>query len=178
MAVCFFSSPKIFFYTLVSRKNDLIYFLTKFIVNEVGNQMNYITRDSLFDLDKIFTNQARSYAARKPVADFAPKVDILESEQEYQLIAELAGINKEAIEITINDGVLTISADPAPEENTNENYKVLRRERKLGKFSRVFNIGDDVAQDGIEASFKEGLLYLSIPKLKATETKTQKIEIH
>lgn len=140
--------------------------------------MNYLTRDSLFDLDKLFTNRAQAYSTRKPVANYNPRVDILESEHDYQLVAELAGISKEDIDITINEGVLTISADPTAEENKNENHKVLRRERKIGKFSRAFNIGDDTAQEDIEASFKDGLLYLSIPKIKETVAKTQKIEIH
>ena len=136
--------------------------------------MNLIPRDTFFDLDKFF-NSSYQPASRTGNAVFSPRVDIHEVEDGYELVAELPGISKDNISVAVEDSTLTIEAGI---EQENTAGKVLRKERRQGKFTRSFNLGQDIEQSEIKANFKDGLLILSIPKLKEAIVKSRKIDIH
>lgn len=103
------------------------------------------------------------------------KVDLKETEENYQVEADLPGVNKEAIDIEYNKNYLTISAKRDDSiEDKKENY--VRRERHYGEFKRSFYI-DNVAEDKIEASFKGGVLKITLPKLDKGQEKRRKIDI-
>ena len=141
--------------------------------------MNLLTRDTLFDLDSFFNqyNTPTSNVRRK--SDFlSPQVDIKDNGNGYSLIAELPGIPKEDIHVTVDDSILTIEANTVKESTTEENGKVLRRERRSGKYLRTFNIGSDVDIESIKAEFKDGLLILNLPKTQEENDAPKRIEIH
>ena len=105
---------------------------------------------------------------------WAPVVDILETETELIVRAELPGLSKEEIDIEVTSESLTIKGDRKfPEE---EKDKYLRVERPYGSFQRSFNIGVPVQPDKVNASYKDGILEVKIPK--AEEIKPKKIEIN
>ncbi|KZL89300.1 heat shock protein Hsp18 [Clostridium magnum] len=104
------------------------------------------------------------------------KVDLKETEQNYQLEADLPGIKKEDINIKFNNNYLVISAkrDESIEDNK-ENY--VRRERHYGEFNRSFYI-DNIDESKIDASFIDGVLRITLPKLTKGNDKKKKIDIH
>lgn len=105
------------------------------------------------------------------------KTDIKELENEYELMIEVPGFQKEDIKASIENGYLTIEATRSTEtENNNEEY--IRRERCVGKTSRSFYVGDNIAKEDIIANYENGTLRLLIPKKKQQEIEAQKyIEI-
>jgi len=103
------------------------------------------------------------------------KCDIYEKDDKYYIEMDLPGFNKEDIDISLKNGFLTIKVekkDNNNEENDDKTY--IRRERSYIKTERSFNLGD-VEEDKIDASFKDGVLNIEIPK--AQEEK-KLIEIH
>ncbi|WP_101759846.1 Hsp20/alpha crystallin family protein [Oceanicoccus sp. KOV_DT_Chl] len=147
--------------------------------------MNTTQRSPFIDLDNFFNGY---YQPRKSVAQntstkhFSPKVDVFENEDSYELVAELAGVNKENISVTINDSVLTIEADNSINQEAAADEKsakkLLRKERFSGKFSRSFNLGQDINEAEINAEFKDGLLTLVVPKIKEALVQARRIDIH
>ena len=107
------------------------------------------------------------------------KTDIKEHKDNYSILIDLPGYNKEDIKISVDDGYLTISATMSKNEEEQEHGKFVRRERYFGECSRSFYVGDNVEVDDIKASFKNGTLNLSIPKKEQkqiTEKKYVQIE--
>lgn len=103
-----------------------------------------------------------------------PAVDVRESDDAYVFTAELAGLDKKEVDITVEDGILTLSGERHfNEEDEDKNYR--RIERAYGSFSRSFKLPSAVDADRIEASFKNGLLTVSVPK--AEVAKARKIAI-
>ncbi|MBQ6323841.1 MAG: Hsp20/alpha crystallin family protein [Bacilli bacterium] len=107
------------------------------------------------------------------------KTDIREGENSFIVDVDLPGYNKEDIKIDVTNGYLTINAKTSNEVNDKEKGKYVRRERFIGECSRSFYVGDDVKQDEIKASFKNGILSLEIPKVdeKKKEAEKKYIEI-
>ncbi|RME69502.1 MAG: Hsp20/alpha crystallin family protein [Nitrospirae bacterium] len=106
----------------------------------------------------------------------SPKVDMVESDKDYKLTAELPGIEEKDLEVTLDDdNVLTIKGEKKEEkEDRDKNYYY--RERRFGSFVRRIPLPEDIDADKIEAKFKNGVLTLHIPKV-ASAKKGKKIEI-
>lgn len=101
------------------------------------------------------------------------KTDVSETEQAYNLEIDLPGFAKEDIKIKFDEGMLTISAEKSEdiEEREDKNGKprkngsrLIRKERHFGSMSRSWYVGDDIKKDGIKASYKNGVLSLTVPK--------------
>ena len=107
-----------------------------------------------------------------------PSVDIIENNDSYELVMELAGVKKENIAITLENSTLIITAEKTRKEITEEATKTVHTERSFGTLSRRFNLGQDIEQDNIEASFIDGLLTVSVFKVKKNEPVQRTIEIH
>ena len=107
-------------------------------------------------------------------ASWLPAVDVRESDDEFVFTAELPGIAKEDVEITVDDGILTLKGERRfNEENEEKNYR--RIERAYGTFSRSFTLPSAVDAEKIAASFADGLLTVTVPK--AEVAKARKITI-
>ncbi len=109
----------------------------------------------------------------KPENSRVMKTDIKEHDDSYELMVELPGFDKDNIDMSIEEGYLTIEANTNSSKDEEEKGKYVRRERYSGTFSRSFYVGDDVTEDDIKASFKNGVLDVNIPK-KETEKKSEK----
>lgn len=141
--------------------------------------MNLIPRDSLFDMDKVF---GEFFGNVPRVAEgssnfFAPRVDVHEQDGKYVIDAELPGVDKDHIQVTLEKGVLTLEATLDEEEKQEEKGKVIRRERRYGRFQRSFYLGDNVAEEDIVASFTNGVLKLEIPKALPPEPEKRRIQV-
>ncbi len=108
---------------------------------------------------------------------WSPPVDIFDNDGEIVLKAELPGLKKEDIDINVEDNLLTLRGERKREkEVSDKNDKgVFRSERVYGSFSRSFTLPTSVAADKINASYKDGVLTISLPK--AEEAKPRQIAI-
>ncbi len=103
-----------------------------------------------------------------------PPVDIRETDEALALHAEIPGLTKDDVNITLENNVLTISGERKFEKDAKkDNYH--RIERAYGAFSRSFSLPANVRTDQVRASFKDGVLTVSLPK--AEEAKPRRIEI-
>jgi HSP20 family protein len=107
---------------------------------------------------------------KETVRDFS--VDILEKDDGVSIIANMAGIPKEDIEISVKDSILSIKAERKKEEG-----EYSKQEISSGEISRSFSIGDDFDLENISAETKEGLLIISLSKRKEVIDKSKKIEV-
>ena len=101
------------------------------------------------------------------------KTDIREDEKSYLLEIDLPGYSKDDIKIDITDGYLTINAK-VEKEDKEDNKNYVRRERFTGEVSRSFYVGEDIKEDEVKASFKNGILTLEVPKLSLEDKKKDK----
>lgn len=105
----------------------------------------------------------RSKAAANQERNWAPAVDIREQENCYLLSADIPGVDRENIEITLENGVLTLKGERSEETATNgQEYR--RRERAQGTFMRQFTLPETVDTQNISATVKDGVLDVVIPK--------------
>jgi len=94
-----------------------------------------------------------------------PAVDVLESKDSYLLRAELPGMNKEYFSLEVKNGMLTVSGERKGEEPASGvQYRSV--ERVAGKFSRSFYLPQTVQQDGIQATYRDGILEIYVPKME------------
>ena len=92
------------------------------------------------------------------------KTDIKEKGDNYIIDMDLPGYEKENIEISIENGYLTVNAKVSEENKDEDEGSYIRKERYYGECSRSFYVGEDVHEEDIKASFKNGKLTLSVPK--------------
>lgn len=105
---------------------------------------------------------------------WAPAVDIRETEEAYLVHAELPGLSKDDIDITLEENVLKLSGERRWEQDVNEE-QYHRIERSYGTFTRAFSLPSRVDATQVEASFKDGVLTVTVPKME--EAKPRKISI-
>lgn len=109
--------------------------------------------------------------------DWKPAVDISETQEAYVIHAELPGTKKEDVSLTVDDGLLTLKGERKSETETKDK-KFHRVERSYGSFTRTFRLPENVSDQHIAASFKDGVLEVKLMKVKeepkrATEVKIQ-----
>jgi len=103
-------------------------------------------------------------------AEWAPTVDIKEEAERFLIHADIPGVNPEEIDVSMEDGVLTIKGEKKTEAETEkEGYK--RVERTYGSFYRRFSLPDTANPDAISAASKHGVLEIVIPKREAVQPK-------
>ena len=93
-------------------------------------------------------------------------MDVIEDDTTYVVTADMPGISRDEVSVTIDKNVLTVSAESKDEVSQNER-KVLRHERYSGKYARSLRLGEDIDEDKVSAEYRDGVLRLVIPK-KAT----------
>lgn len=103
-----------------------------------------------------------------------PNVDILEEENEFKVHVDLPGVSKDDVKITVTKDVLTIRGEKKTEKQTEgKNYR--RQERTFGSFQRSFTLPSMVKNDKIEATYDNGILTITLPKVE--EAKPKEIEV-
>lgn len=116
---------------------------------------------------------------RFEVGDFTPRVDIAETDSALTVHAELPGIDKKDVKITVNDGnILTIAGEKKREEKTEDKEKnYMRIERSYGSFARSFTLPDNVSTENINAAFDNGVLTITVPKKEPAKPKELEVTI-
>ena len=145
----------------------------------------YFDRDTfLTPFDKMFDQMfestfpdVMSAVGVKPYAGSAyPKVNVYEYEDKIGIIAEIPGLDKKQLEVSVEDGVLTIAGDKHSAFE-NDGAKVLRRELKQSSFKRQFELGELLDGGNIKANFKDGILSVSVPKIEPEKPKKHTVKI-
>jgi HSP20 family protein len=110
------------------------------------------------------------------VADWMPVVDIVETNDNFQIQVELPGVEKSAVKLSVEKGVLLISGQ-RPQEALSEGMRYHRNERPYGRFERAFRVPDSVDEQKLEADLKNGVLTVRLPKVEKAKPKSIQISV-
>lgn len=108
--------------------------------------------------------------------DWAPAVNISETDRAYVIKADLPEVRKEDVKLTVENNLLTIEGERR-QQKKEENEKFHRVESVYGRFVRRFTLPDDAQEDKVEATFKDGALSVSIPKAASRSSKARQISV-
>jgi HSP20 family protein len=113
---------------------------------------------------------------RRAAAPTQLRMDVTENDKEYRVLAELPGVKKEEISITINGNEVSLSAEVKHEKVVKDGETVLRAERYYGSIQRAFSLGQEVDEATAEAKYNNGVLELTLPKKSVAAAK--RIAVH
>lgn len=129
--------------------------------------------------DDVFDDLFRGFFMRPIRLEGAPdmqiKMDVKEDDKAYTIHAEIPGVKKEDIHVSIDGSQVSISAEVKNEKEVKDGEKVLRSERYYGKVARTFSLGSDVDDAAAQAKYENGVLVLTLPKKAATKAKRLEI---
>ena len=132
----------------------------------------------IHEMDELFHNRLASVLGGEGLQSVAwsPVVDIEESGEAYTIRAELPGLSKEKVKVTVENGVLTLSGERDLERRV-ETKTFHRVERSHGTFTRSFTLPDDVDSESVAANFKDGLLEIQIAKREEAMPKSIEVRV-
>ncbi|MGX9460045.1 Hsp20/alpha crystallin family protein [Shewanella sp. A14] len=140
--------------------------------------MNIIPKNSLFDMTDFFGNfYYPTLESDRDLDLFSPRVNINEKEDHYDITADLPGVDKKDLQVSLDGDVLTIEATTTKENEETDNGRVIRKERRSGKYVRRFTLGGKPNEEDIKASFNNGVLQLLVPKMDGKTAESKKITI-
>jgi HSP20 family protein len=128
-------------------------------------------------IDDFFGSTELSRPNRELVATRWPEVDVVEDEKSYLLRADMPGLEKKDISVTVENGVLSISGEKKEERKEQKDGRFTYYERSYGKFNRSFNLPEHVDAEHIEANYKNGVLELKINKTEKAKPKEIEVKI-
>jgi len=123
-----------------------------------------------------FPTRAESGNQMLAMADWAPSVDISETDTAYLIKGEIPGVKKEDVKVTIEDGMLTIRGE-RKQEKEEKGKKFHRVECSYGSFMRSFQVPDDADENNIKAEFKDGMLNVTLAKSAKAMQKAKAINV-
>lgn len=131
------------------------------------------------EMDKVFDNFSRGFELEpfgKGINTFQPKVNIVDSEKEITVSVEIPGMDEKDIDLSLTKDSLTIKGEKKEEkEEKGKNYH--RMERSYGSFSRTLPLPVEINTEKAEASYKQGVLTILLPKTEKAVKETKKIPI-
>ena len=132
----------------------------------------------IHEMDELFHNRLASVLGGEGLqsAAWSPVVDIEESAEAYTIRAELPGLSKEKVKVTVENGALTLSGERDLERRV-ETKTFHRVERSHGTFTRSFTLPDDVDPESVAANFKDGLLEIQITKREEALPKSIEVRV-
>ena len=143
--------------------------------------MANISRYDPFNVDSVFDDFFKGFLVRPMRMEGMPKapdikMDVTENDKGYVVKAEIPGVNKEAIQVSIDGNVVSISAEVKKESEQKEGEKVIHSERYYGCVERSFSLGSEVDEAQAQAKYADGVLELTLPK-KATVAAAKKLTV-
>ncbi|MBV8098815.1 MAG: Hsp20/alpha crystallin family protein [Verrucomicrobia bacterium] len=125
------------------------------------------------ELDRLFDSSfAPVFRTPDSFSRWVPALDVYQDKDQFTVVAELPGLKKEDIELSLHDGVLTISGERKQEKKGEEGY---RSERFFGRFQRSVTLPTGVDGNKVKATYQDGILKVVLPK--AEEAKPKQIEV-
>ncbi len=148
--------------------------------------MNLVKWDPFVELEDV-SKQLNRIFGRFPVrtepvrellatADWAPSVDITETDTAYLIKGEIPGVNREDVRVNIENGLLTISGE-RKQEKEEKGKKFHRIERSYGNFMRSFRLPDNIDEAAVKAEFKDGMLNVTLPKTTQPRNKAISVTV-
>ncbi len=128
------------------------------------------------DMDRLFNTFFGRHLTEEAEGTWLPIVDIEEDNESFVVKAELPGLKKEDVKISVRGNLLTISGERKKEEET-KNKTYHRVERLYGKFSRTISLPSEVDMSKIKAIYKDGILHITLPKLETMKPKEIEVEV-
>jgi len=139
---------------------------------DLENRMNKL-------IERVFTDPLASVTL-EPIG-WVPAMDIVEGDKEFMVTAELPGLDEKNVDVSVEDGLLTIKGEKTEEKEEKkegeQEKKFYLYERNYGAFSRSFALPPNVDATKIEAEFKKGLLKVRLPKTVEAKATGRKVEI-
>jgi HSP20 family protein len=137
--------------------------------NPTGNMLRW--RENF--LEDFFANDHFYTPSRE---NWLPVVDVNEDDDGYHFQMELPGLTKDDVKISFKDDVLLVSGEKKAEQKEDKkNYHYY--ERRFGKFERAFRVNSDIIVDKIDASFKDGVLMIDLPKAEIAKPKEIEVKV-
>ena len=130
-------------------------------LHSIQNEMNRL-------IESYFTNGGREIGVS--AFEWEPVCNLKENDESYTLEAELPGLKKEDIKISLKDGILTVSGERKEEKEKKDKHSHIV-ERQYGSFCRLFTLPEKVSEDKIDASYKDGILKVLLPKTEEAKIK-------
>lgn len=130
-------------------------------------------------VEDVFDDLFRAFWVRPVERDYAPRnvaIDVSESDSAYQVKAELPGVKKDEINVTIDGKNVAITAEVKNEKEVKDDERMVRSERYYGKVYRAFTLAQDVDESGAQAKYTDGVLELTLPKKAAAQAKKLTIQ--
>ena len=156
-------------------KSELILREPELYFDSIHNELNNFLRDTV--LHPAFSHQL----SMKKISTWRPAVEIKQSETDYKVKVQLPGVNKDDIDIEIDNDFMTITAEIEEEKEEKEqkekNMKYHTCEFRYGKYKRTISFDQPIRTEDAIANYKNGILTITLPKQKIEETKTRKLEI-
>ena len=127
------------------------------------------------DVNRLFEEAFRSFGDSPFFGDREwPRVDVEEADKEYRVTAELPGLDEKDVEVLLHDGVLTVRGEKKVEsEDRNRTYS----ERFYGRFERRLSLDRDIDESAVKATFKKGILTVTVPKSAMALERAKRIPI-
>jgi HSP20 family protein len=139
-------------------------------------EFDSVPRHLLSLLDAGGRGPGRKAASGKAAPDWSPAVDITEDERSYTFKAELPGVKKEEVQVTLEDGVLTLAGERKFDcEEKGVTYH--RIERAYGAFARSFTLPDDIDGDRVTASQQDGVLTVTVAKTASAKPRKVQVKV-
>ena len=132
---------------------------------------------TLFDeIDRMLNSINADYPSNFNYNSWSPQFEVLDIDSAYMLRGDFPGVSKKDVNIEVSDGILTVSGE---RKNIYKNYmdSCNYSDIPCGKFSRSFNLPDDIKEDQINAKMKDGVLSLEIPRMAPIKPDIKKISI-
>ena len=138
----------------------------------IMNELNTLDPLAIDPIEDTLRSLMRPWRFDAPEAAPRIKLDLLEQDGSYAVKAEIPGVNKDDIDVRIDGNVVSISAEVKSEkEEKDSGGRMLRQERRQGFARRSFTLACPVDENKVQASYKDGILALTLPKKAATSSK-------
>jgi HSP20 family protein len=125
------------------------------------------------EMDRVFDDFLRTFDVPSRASSNWPSIEVSENGDDIKVVAEVPGLDKGDVEVTLHDGVLTLRGEKKLERN-----ETRYSERWEGWFERAIPVGEDVDPDKVKAAFKNGVLTVTLPKRPESQREVKRITIN
>ncbi|GMR20941.1 MAG: Hsp20/alpha crystallin family protein [Gammaproteobacteria bacterium] len=131
------------------------------------------------DFENIFDGFVRPtrWVEQASSESLTPAMDIAEHEHDYVVRTDLPGVKKDDIDVNLENGLLTITAETRSEQDEKKQGRIIRSERHYGKYVRSLKLGSEINENAVKASYKDGVLELTLPKSEAAKPKKVSVDV-
>ncbi|WP_376702983.1 Hsp20/alpha crystallin family protein [Mesorhizobium sp. ISC25] len=127
-------------------------------------------------IDRLFDDFFAPMAEATTASDLWPSVDVYETDQAYKVTAELPGLEQKDVELKLRDNTLSITGEKRSEHKESDRGHTYS-ERSYGRFQRTIPLEAEIDADKVQATFRNGVLTVELPKNPAAKDKTRRIEV-